>query len=333
MKIAALDIGGTSIKSGVWNGQVMEDTMETATNARNGGAYVMERAKEILRSYSQFEAIGISTAGQVDSVNGRIRYANENIPGYTGMEIKKILEEAFGVPVSVENDVNAAALGEAHFGAGKTYRDFLCLTYGTGVGGAIVMDKKMENDVNAAALGEAHFGAGKTYRDFLCLTYGTGVGGAIVMDKKIYSGSMFSAGEFGAITVHPEDIRPGDPFSGCYEHYASVTALVKKAKEYDKSLENGRMIFERLEEEPVQRIVDSWIDEIVYGLSTVIHIFNPSCVILGGGVMAQPYILKQVKEKTALRIMDSFRNAELKTAELGNHAGMLGAAWLAGQKG
>lgn len=291
MKIAALDIGGTSIKSGVWNGQVMEDTMETATNARNGGAYVMERAKEILRSYSQFEAIGISTAGQVDSVNGRIRYANENIPGYTGMEIKKILEEAFGVPVSVENDVNAAALGEAHFGAGKTYRDFLCLTYGTGVGGAIVMD------------------------------------------KKIYSGSMFSAGEFGAITVHPEDIRPGDPFSGCYEHYASVTALVKKAKEYDKSLENGRMIFERLEEEPVQRIVDSWIDEIVYGLSTVIHIFNPSCVILGGGVMAQPYILKQVKEKTALRIMDSFRNAELKTAELGNHAGMLGAAWLAGQKG
>ena len=90
MRIAALDIGGTSIKSGIWNGQDMVGVKEHATNAKNGGRYVMERAVEILRQYDDFEAIGISTAGQVNSAEGCIRYANENIPGYTGMKLSLI---------------------------------------------------------------------------------------------------------------------------------------------------------------------------------------------------------------------------------------------------
>lgn len=288
-KIVALDIGGTSIKSGLWDGTELTDVREQDTNAKNGGAYVMERAKEILCSYHGFDAIGISTAGQVDPERGCIRYANENIPGYTGMQIRDILQEEFAVPVAVENDVNAAATGEAQFGAGKAYDDFLCITYGTGVGGAIVLD------------------------------------------KKVYSGSMFSAGEFGGILIHPEARMEGQPFSGCYEKYASTTALVRMAQEYSESLDNGRKIFARLEEPAVRLIVDSWIDEIVYGLISVIHIFNPSCIVLGGGVMAQPYIIEQVRVKTCLEIMDSFRNVELKAAELGNQAGLLGAVYLAGR--
>ncbi len=288
-KIVALDIGGTSIKSGLWDGTELTDVREQDTNAKNGGAYVMERAKEILCSYHGFDAIGISTAGQVDPERGCIRYANENIPGYTGMQIRDILQEEFAVPVAVENDVNAAATGEAQFGAGKAYDDFLCITYGTGVGGAIVLD------------------------------------------KKVYSGSMFSAGEFGGILIHPEARVEGQPFSGCYEKYASTTALVRMAQEYSESLDNGRKIFARLEEPAVRLIVDSWIDEIVYGLISVIHIFNPSCIVLGGGVMAQPYIIEQVRVKTCLEIMDSFRNVELKAAELGNQAGLLGAVYLAGR--
>lgn len=247
----------------------------------------MERAKEILRGYSGFEAIGISTAGQVDSARGLIRYANENIPGYTGMQVKEILEREFSVPVAVENDVNAAAVGEARFGAGKDQRDFLCITYGTGVGGAIVLD------------------------------------------GSVYTGSTFSAGEFGGIVVHPEARRPGEPFSGCYEKYASTTALVRMALQYDRALDSGRKIFARIDEPKIQDIVNQWIDAIVYGLVSVIHIFNPSCIVLGGGVMAQPYIIRQVREKTYLEIMDSFRNVELRQAELGNQAGLLGAAFLA----
>lgn len=288
-KIAALDIGGTSIKSGVWVNKSIQEIRERDTNAKNGGGYVMERAKEILHSYSGFDAIGISTAGQVDSIKGRIRYANENIPGYTGMQVKEILEKEFSVPVAVENDVNAAAIGEAKFGAGK--------------------DQK----------------------DFLCITYGTGVGGAIVMDGRVYTGSAFSAGEFGGIIVHPEARKPGEPFSGCYEKYASTTALVRMAREYDKTLDSGRKIFSRIDEPEIQALVSRWIDEIVYGLVSVIHIFNPSCIVMGGGVMAQPYIIQQVKEKTQAQIMDSFRNVKLRQAELGNQAGLLGAAFLASE--
>lgn len=288
-KIAALDIGGTSIKSGVWVNKSIQEIRERDTNAKNGGGYVMERAKEILHSYSGFDAIGISTAGQVDSIKGRIRYANENIPGYTGMQVKEILEKEFSVPVAVENDVNAAAIGEAKFGAGK--------------------DQK----------------------DFLCITYGTGVGGAIVMDGRVYTGSAFSAGEFGGIIVHPEARKPGEPFSGCYEKYASTTALVRMAQEYDKTLDSGRKIFSRIDEPEIQALVSRWIDEIVYGLVSVIHIFNPSCIVMGGGVMAQPYIIQRVKEKTQAQIMDSFRNVKLRQAELGNQAGLLGAAFLASE--
>lgn len=288
-KIAALDIGGTSIKSGVWVNKSVQEIREQDTNAKNGGCYVMERAKEILHSYSGFDAIGISTAGQVDSVKGQIRYANENIPGYTGMQVKEILEKEFSVPVAVENDVNAAAIGEAKFGAGK--------------------DQK----------------------DFLCITYGTGVGGAIVMDGRVYTGSAFSAGEFGGIIVHPEARKQGEPFSGCYEKYASTTALVRMAQEYDKTLDSGRKIFSRIDESEIQALVGGWIDEIVYGLVSVIHIFNPSCIVMGGGVMAQPYIIRQVKEKIQAQIMDSFRNVELRQAELGNQAGLLGAAFLASE--
>lgn len=286
-RIAALDIGGTSIKSGVWNGTAVEELREQDTNAKNGGAYVMERAKEILSRYRDFDAIGISTAGQVDAAQGCIRYANENIPGYTGMQVREIMEQAFGVPVAVENDVNAAAVGEAKFGAGR--------------------DQK----------------------DFICITYGTGVGGAIVLDGAVYKGSAGSAGEFGGILVHPEARVAGKPFSGCYEHYASATALVALAKAYDPALTDGRKIFGRIGEPAVRQVVDRWIDEIVWGLVTTIHMFNPSCIVLGGGVMAQPYILEQVKAKAAGEIMDSFRNVELRQAALGNQAGLLGAAWLA----
>lgn len=286
-KIVVLDIGGTSIKSGLWDGEKLLEIREQETCAKNGGDFVMKRARDIIASYGDFRGIGISTAGQVDFSSGSIRYANENIPGYTGMQVKKILEKEFDVATAVENDVNAAAIGEAVFGAGRDIQDFLCVTYGTGVGGAIVS------------------------------------GGAL------YRGSTYSAGEFGGIITHPEQRQPGSPFSGCYENYASTTALVRMVKTKAPHLDTGRKIFMEIEEPWVRRMVDDWIKEITYGLVSLIHIFNPACVVLGGGIMAQPYVAETLRTFVHEEIMESFQDVRLVQAQLGNHAGMMGAVHLA----
>lgn len=295
MRIAVLDIGGTSIKSGIFMGDTLAGQKEHPTNAAEGSEYVMQRAKnilrEMLREYGALDGIGISTAGQVNFEKGSISYANSNIPGYTGTKVRDIMEAEFGIPAAVENDVNAAALGEARYGAGRGMKDFICLTYGTGVGGAIVMN------------------------------------------GDLYRGSSFSAGEMGALIVHPEDRDAGaDMYSGCYEKYASVTGLVRKAMAIDAFLDSGRKIFAELARKEVKKAVDEWIDEITCGLVSLIHIFNPAGVILGGGVMAQEYVLEQVRKRVAENIMETYRHVSIVNAGLGNEAGMFGAAYLLKQR-
>jgi predicted NBD/HSP70 family sugar kinase len=291
MKIIALDIGGTSIKAGEVVDGVLRSSAEFDTDAKQGGEYVLCRAMEIISQYSGFGAIGISTAGQVDSQQGCIRFANDNIPGYTGMPVKDRMQNRFGVPVAVENDVNAAAFGEAQYGAGKGFNDFLCLTYGTGIGGAIVMN------------------------------------------RQVYSGSTFSAAEFGHLITHAQGRRCNCGLRGCYECYASTGALVRAAIALDPALSSGRLIFERIGEPPVQAVIDGWIQEIMFGLTSLIHIFNPSCIIVGGGIMNENYIIEKLQESIYSSIMPSYANVVIKQAQLGNHAGLLGAACLASQCG
>ena len=127
--------------------------------------------------------------------------------------------------------------------------------------------------------------------------------------------------------VHPEDRDPQrDIFSGCYERYASVTALVKRAREFDSRLVNGRVIFREMERSGVRQIVEEWIREIVYGLTSLIHVLNPTCIILGGGVMEQEYVLERIRELLGMHLMESYRKTNVKRALLGNCAGMYGAA-------
>ncbi len=296
MRIAVLDIGGTVIKSGIWDGNKLTFFDESRTRASEGGAALMQSVAGILQDLRPFDAIGVATAGQVDAEKGRIVYANPNLPDYTGMNVRRILEEEFGVPVTVENDVNAAAVGEMYFGA---------------------------------AVGES---------DFLCLTYGTGVGGAIVMNGRIRHGSHWSAGYFGGILTHAgwnlrgctaEEMQTPE---GSYEANASVMALVRRAKEVDASLTDGRKIFDAFASVKVRDVIDAWIDEVVYGLLSLIHIFDPPLVVLGGGILEQPYVIEQVNTRTIDMLEPGFREVRIVEAQLGNTAGLMGAAILAGRR-
>ena len=97
----------------------------------------MRRAGDLLETLGDFDAVGVSTAGQVR--DGVICYANDNLPGYTGTDVRGVLGGRFGGPCAVINDAYAAAVGEGSDGAAKGFADYLCLTYGTGVGGGVVL--------------------------------------------------------------------------------------------------------------------------------------------------------------------------------------------------
>ncbi len=139
-----VDIGGTAIKYGVVNSDGhIECQHEMPTEAWNGGPSIMNRVIFAIQMFFDtytVSGIGISTAGMVDCERGCITYASELIPDYTGMEIKKMLEDLFHVQCEVENDVNCAGLAEFYAGAAKASKVALCLTIGTGIGGSAIID-------------------------------------------------------------------------------------------------------------------------------------------------------------------------------------------------
>lgn len=295
MKIITLDIGGTAMKYAYFVDEtlVMDDVCPSEANL--GGPKVLENVLTIIRTIREkyeIDAIGISTAGQVDSKTGTILYSNENIPNYTGTKVKELLEKEFLVPVYVENDVNAAAIGEAIYGAGK---------------------------------GE---------KDFLCLTYGTGIGGAIFLNHQLFKGNHGVAAEMGHMVTHPGGLPCGCGFYGCYEQYASTTALVRTAKAQNPELHNGKVIFSALEQnnQEAKRLVDHWIKEISYGLINLIYIFNPSLIVLGGGIMTQPYILTKLEELIKQSTVPSFHGVQIALASLGNLAGVYGMKAIASKE-
>ena len=151
-----IDIGGTSIKYGVADedGRFLTDG-ETATDAKFGGPSIMQKVFSIVEQYrKEYEASGvcISTAGMVDTAAGRILHAAPHlIPDYTGMPVKKMVEQRFGLLCEVENDVNCAGLAESWAGAAKGAAVSLCLTIGTGIGGAIILDHRVFHGFSGSA--------------------------------------------------------------------------------------------------------------------------------------------------------------------------------------
>lgn len=290
MKILAVDIGGTSIKMCMADEKGNASAFkEFDSEAEKGGQYLVDNIIEkIIETYTEFDAIGISTASQVNSEEGSIIYANENFPNYTGMKIKAIFEAKFGIPVKVENDVNAAALGEKHFGAGKNFNDFLCLTYGTGIGGAIVMDSTVYKGLNGGA---GEFG-------HLILHPG---------GKRCNCGCVGCYEMYGSTTALVKKALEIDI------KYSNGRMIFEGLEQGDVSLE---------------KVLNDWVLEVAYGLVSLTHIFNPPAIIIGGGVMEQERLIAMVTNKAKDLMLKSFSNVEILKASLGNKAGLLGAASL-----
>ena len=286
LRIFAADIGGTAIKYCIANENgLLEYIGEVPTESHKGGQAIIQKVVDLISAYSKVDAISISTAGQVNNEEGYIIYANENIPGYTGTRIKEMLEKEFQVPVKVENDVNSAALGEKHFGIGKQFEDFLFLTFGTGIGGAIVIN------------------------------------------NKLYRGFNGIAGEFGHMITHTEGLLCNCGHFGCYECYGSTRALVREANKINPNCTDGRILFEMIEkgDQGLYQVFQNWAKEVAIGIVSLVHIFNPPCIIIGGGVMEQSLAVEQVSKYVRERIMPSYADVKILKSQLGNRAGLYGA--------
>lgn len=204
------------------------------------------------------------------------------------------------------------------------------------------------NDANAAALGEALAGAAKGADSCVCITLGTGVGGGIVIDGKIYEGCNYAGAELGHTVIQMN----GEPCTcgrnGCWEAYASVTALVRQTKRAMEThprsvmweLTNGDInnvtgltAFDamRAGDTVGAAVVDQYIEYVACGVIDVVNIFQPDIICIGGGISHEgETLLVPLREKVTLERYSKFckRQSKIVAAVLGNDAGIIGAAYL-----
>ncbi len=301
-----LDIGGTFVKGVLCDGQgkVIKDG-SVPTGCDEGGDKMCENIAALCdrlqtQAGVKAEAVGVGCAGMI-AQDGTVVFAG-NL-GLKNYPLAQKLASLTGLKVKVTNDANAAALGEAAFGAGKSYSDSIFVTLGTGVGGGII------------------------------------VGG------KLFEGGMGAGAEIGHMTI----VYNGDFCTcgrrGCFEAYASATALIKATKaameedagsamwqKYDLTTVDGRTAFEFAETDySARKVVERYISYLACGLVNLSNIFRPQAIILGGGVAGQgEKLIKPLQKKLDESIFGGQGYAPVKIvqATLGNLAGALGAAKL-----
>ena len=308
-----IDLGGTNIAVGVVDenykiigvGKVKTNAPRPAEDIVDDMAKAVEMAlKNAGVSIKDVESVGVGTPGSVIYETGVVVYAN-NL-GFNNVPLAKMLEARIGKKVLIENDANAAAYGEYIAGAGK----------GT--------------------------------ENFVALTLGTGVGGGIIINGNIYSGSNNAGAELGHTVIQMNGEACTCGRNGCLEAYASATALIRQTKQAmerfpdsimwqlcDNNIKNvsGKTAFEAMRKGDMagKMVVDDYIKYLAVGISNMINIFQPDVICIGGGISHEgETLIKPVKD---LATGENYaRNMEkktlIKTAMLGNDAGIIGAAFL-----
>ena len=308
-----VDLGGTNIAVGVIDESYnIIGRGKVKTRAPRPAEAIFDSIKEAVDmavvnagiNYDEIISVGIGTPGSVNKETGAIEFSNNlkfhNVPA------KAMLEERLKKPVYLENDANAAALGEAVAGCGH------------GV------------------------------KDFVAVTLGTGVGSGIIIDGKIYRGSNFCGGEMGHMVINVDGIPCNCGRKGCWEKYASATALVSQAVEAmqndkssllwqtcdgDLNKVDGKSIFEALDmgDATAKTVVDRYLYYVSIGIANVINALQPEAVCVGGGISGQgEKILEPIREMVKAERYSVYadKQAAIIPAALGNDAGIIGAALL-----
>lgn len=185
----------------------------------------------------------------------------------------------------------------------------------------------LANDANCAGLGEYWLGAGRPYRHLILLTLGTGVGGAVIMDGQLFSGRNGTAGELGLVTLNPDGHPCNSGNQGSLEQYVSVAAIRRRT-----GLEPWEL-GDRAKSGDADALAfwQQYGRDLAAGLASSIYILAPEAAIIGGGISASAdFFLPALRLEIERRVMPSSRcDLQILSAELGNQAGIVGAAKLA----
>lgn len=313
MKTAAIgaDIGGTKLHFAVVDkeGRVIRESKRPSPS-REGGGVMMAAVISGIAEMEQWirerngewscSGIGIGSAGQIHYKTGKVEFAVDTIKGWTGMMIKDAVADRFPYPVFVDNDVNAVAIAEKLYGAGRLFGSFVCIALGTGVGGAIVESGKLVRG--------AYGGAGEL--------------GHITVD---YKGPRCSCGNYGCLELYASGTGIARLAKERIEREGWSVGWRPDSREVIAAWLRG--------DERASEVMVDVVSALSSGISGLIHALNPEAVIIGGGVAetGKP-LFDAIAKETARRTGSAmWRATKLLPAEAGKNAGVVGAAaqaWL-----
>ncbi len=301
-----IDLGGTAVKFGVVDslGEVLYSG-KLPTLADQGREVVIgqilkgvERALDYAKEAKiGVIGVGIGTPGIVSEDEKVVLGGAENLPEWENLELAKRIEEVFDLKCWLNNDANMMALAETRFGAAK----------------------------------------GST--DVVFLTVGTGIGGGVLIGGELYGGYKNRGTEFGHIVINCAGEECNCGGVGCLEHYASTSALVRDFKRtaemsgvtFDEEC-NGELIVKLYHEgnSLAKEVLNRHWDYLGFGITSIIHIFSPERVVVGGGISeAGEFYLEELRRRVERYAMkECSLNTKIVGAKLGNGAGTLGAAAL-----
>jgi len=311
---AGIDIGGTNIKFGLFNEEGKILHKESRPTMADKGAQplmhlVTNIAERLLFHAAEEEYdvrhLGVGTPGAVDFKSGQVIGPCPNIGGWQGMEIGNTLRDRLNMPIFVDNDVNAMALAESKFGVAKHANSVVCVTVGTGVGGAVIINGKLWRGANYTAGELGHM--------------------TIKFDSDIEH-----SGVYGSIEGFCSSKAIIDRLKKVLKK--NMTPAFEKILEGDLNNLNIRKLFSalKLEDELAKQVLDETAYYLGVGLAGVVNLLNPEVVVIGGGIIegGGGFVEAVAVEIKKYAFDSAVENIRIVRASMGNDAGFIGAGLL-----